>query len=375
MLSFNKVPKGPDGQLPSSNGLPTSTPTPKMLLSPQELANWPPKDRPLPGGGGKVLQPPGLPNDQLRLPTPNYMSGNSSKGYSNQATYGESSHSTAQGISNDGLGYQENLGFKYYTKKPSLMSRLFGDKVVWDENMYDYSSGQGYKVHKSFDKLYQHSKGIPIQIEPEKQLPIGKIPPPPPPSLPSLISNKLNSNLPEDFDYMPSEIQKFYINENKRKEKEWNKKFKEQEKLWKLQMKDWEKSEKERIKSEKKYRKQQEKANKWLIKHQNYLNSLNNKNDQKHQQHFHSIKKLPMKNLNSNLNPNLKSPENDLNNPYNFMLLPSNEFGVRRPFNPIIGGNEKWPNMSRTMTHAILDMNREEQLHAYHASLIRAPNW
>ncbi|WWC65731.1 uncharacterized protein I303_108353 [Kwoniella dejecticola CBS 10117] len=394
MFSTRTVPRGPGGQLPSSTGLPSSSPAsasaPKsgssMLLTSQQLADWPPKNRPIPGGGkssaGQGRATPGLPIDQLTLPTPNYLSGTASSksaGYSNQATYdmgtSHSDHSAAQGLgtgsASGGQEYPPTWGGGFDRKKPSFMSRLFGRQVEWDESMYGYPDGKAYKVPTSHEKANPHNQ--PIQIEPEKRhdtqhqqhqhLPGGK----PPPHMFKMHS--FQPTLPEDFDYMPSQMQKFYIKENKLKEKEWKKKFKQQEKLWKIQMKDWEKSEKERVKAERKTMKEQEKAERLYLKQQNHGNPYNYnkyKYDPHYQhQHQHPIRKPPTK----------TGPEADPNNPYNFMLLPANEFGVRRPFNPMIGGTEKWPNMSRTMTHALLDMNREEQLHAYHASLIRAPNW
>ncbi|KAL7425003.1 hypothetical protein Q5752_000690 [Cryptotrichosporon argae] len=50
--------------------------------------------------------------------------------------------------------------------------------------------------------------------------------------------------------------------------------------------------------------------------------------------------------------------------PTSFMLLPAlEEFGVRRPFNPPAQpGDAAWPLMSRTMTHAIVDMSQEERV-------------
>ncbi|WWC92725.1 uncharacterized protein L201_007684 [Kwoniella dendrophila CBS 6074] len=244
-------------------------------------------------------------------------------------------------------------GWGYDKKKPSLMNRLFGKKVEWHEEMYGYP-----EIKKPKKTKYGKSNLYPLS-----ELPIS-IDQPPPPIMPYKMPH-FRPNYPENFDYLPKSIQKNYMKENKKREKHWKKAQKEQEKLFKIQMKQWEKDQKERLKLEKLMLKKKEKDAMWHYRHPTQPHPPNIPHSLPHQ----NVRKPP------NIAKTTNNPNTDLNNPYNFMLLPATEFGVRRPFNPMIGGTEKWPNMSRTMTHALLDMNREEQLHAYHASLLHTPNW
>ncbi|WWD04516.1 hypothetical protein V865_002586 [Kwoniella europaea PYCC6329] len=358
--SKNKIPQGPNGLQPSSTGLPTS------LASSS-------------GNHNTMTKPPALPLDQLNLPMPDYLATDKTQGqaknvnWSNRATNGMSSHSQGQGLSNhsqaQGLGgggsgggggggeYPNTWGWGYDKKKPSLIRRLFGKKIEWDESMYGYPD-------KGIKKGYDVSRPLPIISDPpteEMALPTTM---PNPYKMPRFVPN-----YPENFDYLPRSYQKMIFKENQEREREWNRKSKEQEKLYKISMKAWEKSEKERMKYEKKLMKEQEKEALWQFRHPTQPDPAK----MKYIKPTYPVRKPPTGN--GSTPGQYNAPELDRNNPYNFMLLPATEFGVRRPFNPMIGGEEKWPNMSRTMTHAILDMNSEEQLHAYHASLLHSPNW
>ncbi|WVQ66129.1 uncharacterized protein L199_004307 [Kwoniella botswanensis] len=346
--SKNKSPQGPNGLQPSSTGLPSS------------LAQSS-------GNNNTMTKPPALPLDQLNLPMPDYLGRTKTQGqaksvsWSDRATNGMSSHSQGQGLSNhsqaQGLGggggeYPDAWGWGYDKKKPSLISRLFGKKIEWDESMYGYPD-------KGIKKEYKVSRPLPTISDPpteEMALP-GTMPNPY--KMPRFVPN-----YPENFDYLPRSYQKMIFKENQEREREWNRKSKEQEKLYKISMKAWEKGEKERMKYEKKLIKEQEKEALWQFRHPTQPDPAK----MKYIKPTYPVSKPPTATGSTPGHHN--APELDRNNPYNFMLLPATEFGVRRPFNPMIGGEEKWPNMSRTMTHAILDMNREEQLHAYHASLL-----
>ncbi|WVW87009.1 hypothetical protein I302_109065 [Kwoniella bestiolae CBS 10118] len=339
--SKSKIPKPPNGAQSSSTGLPTSN----------------------------MTKPPALPLDQLELPMPDYLGTKTSKNISrsNGTKPGMSAHSQAQGLSShsqaQGLAGEyptpDTWGWGSDRKKPSFFSRLFGRGVEWDESMYGYpdkgKKGKGYKIHRPFPTISD---------------------PPPEIAAPPLMPNpykmpKFVPHLPEDFDYLPRSIQKAIFKENEKREREWKKKEKEQEKLYKISMKEWEREEKERMKFEKRLMKEKEKEALWHYRHPPQPDPSKIKPKPLPHSHTYPIRKPPA----AASSTNYDAPELDRNNPYNFMLLPATEFGVRRPFNPMIGGNEKWPNMSRTMTHAILDMNREEQIHAYHAGLLHSPNW
>ncbi|KAI9639044.1 uncharacterized protein MKK02DRAFT_31300 [Dioszegia hungarica] len=76
------------------------------------------------------------------------------------------------------------------------------------------------------------------------------------------------------------------------------------------------------------------------------------------------------------------APNNALGQPTSWMLLPTLEqFGLRRPFDAPgqpgkvdIGGTE-WPMMSRTMTHALQVMGREERVRLDQAGHTWSPAW
>ncbi|WRT69616.1 uncharacterized protein IL334_006605 [Kwoniella shivajii] len=338
-----------------------------------DAGSWNPKGRPLPGGGtstGFESKPPALPMDQLNLPMPDFlaMGGNTfstgkpgstfPKTTQNQAVtknvYSQpiDVYSNVQGRTTDNeskLGYPPNWGWGYDYKKPSLMERIFGRKVDWDEEQY-YSHGNPYQPEiKTPHALYptpQPSSEIPLR-----------------PHYPKYQSRKFEPKpFPVNYDYLSRSDRRVIFKQRQKEERMWREAERQQQKMFKARLKEYEREEKAKLKLEKKILKEQEKEALWHYRHPSKPYPI-----PKHGP-YNTVRKPP-----TSINP-VAEPNED-HNPYNFMLLPAAEFGVRRPFDPRLGGNEKWPNMSRTMTHAILDMNKEERLHAYHASTIQTPNW
>ncbi|WVQ95959.1 hypothetical protein IAU59_003058 [Kwoniella sp. CBS 9459] len=384
------APLGPGGQMPSSSGLPTAPPGSGAPINGQQLrqkqlqAQAKGMFTPSPHSQAQSLsiplaqrpQPPALPQDQLNIPIPDQYS----YSYSNAATAGSTLPDPS--LYGMGQGYPPSWGMGHDGyKKPGLMSKLFGPKIVqWDEDPYAiYNQHYGLQGGKKMPKVKPvPTYGAPIpQLDPQA---------PTDPTIPPVDNARLphrQKGLPTNWHELTRGQQKQILKDREKEDKKWKKVEKEQIKLYKTSVKEREKGEKARAKLEMKIRKEKEKELLWRYKHPENPLPIPDPIE------------LEMM-MNMGLSPQTAAQANSAQkpvpttttgpggpgDPMKFMLLPTmEEFGIRRPFNqpgipPALGGGGKtWPMMSRTMTHAITDMNREEQIHAIHASTFYSPNW
>ncbi|ORY34812.1 hypothetical protein BCR39DRAFT_585760 [Naematelia encephala] len=178
---------------------------------------------------------------------------------------------------------------------------------------------------------------------------------------PNLEAHIVPHSFPPDFAYLPRN-EKRYLERMHREELRGIKAIHEgtrmAEKAKKEEMKWLEKEKKRREKEEEKRLKREEK---WHRKH--------------------PFRSLPIPSKPGPATPTAAPPPATVQ-PTGWMMLPTHEeFGIRRPFDSPgrpagLGGPVRapeWPMMSRTMSHAITDMAREERVHLVNGGRLWTP--
>ncbi|WWD20220.1 hypothetical protein CI109_104696 [Kwoniella shandongensis] len=240
--------------------------------------------------------------------------------------------------------------------KRGFCDRLFGDgqkKVVWDDQ-YGYGYGYAPPVkHKIPKATPVYGKPIPQLTEVQTT------------ATPALVPQRIKP-LPNNWEYLDRSTRKKLLREQEKEVKRWEKMNKEQMKLLAKSMKLKEKEERTKRKREEKERKAREKEMLWHLRHPGA-----------------PLPRLP---------PEPTAPSQPTatpaaqpasaptpgGQPMSFMLLPTlEEYGVRRPFDApgvpgALGGAGTWPMMSRTLSHAIVDMTREERVHSIQKGILNA---
>ncbi|WVR08135.1 hypothetical protein IAU60_005181 [Kwoniella sp. DSM 27419] len=273
-------------------------------------------------------------------------------------------------------------------KKPTIFERLFGGrKVEWDDaDLWVGQNGYGYP-HRWFHQrprsrsvtVPRYGAPLPPVDDPDPSVSEGPVSIPPGMTLPQRLTP-----LPSNWWELSQAQQRGIIRERKEEIKRWKQYEKAEIKAYERALKQRDKVEKAKARAERATRRDKERDFLWRLKHPN--NTLP----------YVGPGSVPV-NPAAPTDPSQSKPESKLKtskdpgqprinlDPMTFMLLPTGEeFGVRRPFDetaawtgrpPALGGTgNPWPMMSRTLTKAIVDMNREEQIHHMHAGMLRRPN-
>ncbi|KAK4687140.1 hypothetical protein P7C73_g2968, partial [Tremellales sp. Uapishka_1] len=216
-------------------------------------------------------------------------------------------------------------------ERPSLWKRILGGGIDWDK-------GERYPARSAMHEAPTTSSTRPLPV-PSNPEALDK-------SKPSPFFRMTTTPFPENYDLLPR-AEKKALKEKRKSEK------KVVEGMMKVQRENERlvhEEEKNRIKQEERDRKQKHKEEKW------------------HRKHPWQPRPLPIPRMpDLEMYPTALEPKKPpMEDPMRWMMLPTmEEFGVRRPLNPnALGGpnGRPWPMMSRTMTHAMVDMGREENV-------------
>ncbi|KAK8849595.1 hypothetical protein IAR55_004930 [Kwoniella newhampshirensis] len=297
-----------------------------------------------------------------------------------------SAHSTAQGLffsppresaykaqdSTEQGMYPQVWGWGYDRPKRGFWDKVTGGgpSVEWDDSYgyvdrRRYSPPQRYRPPRQTTPIY--GKPIPQLSDPAIDDPTTPLP------LPPLVPHRVKP-LPSNFQYLDGSTRRKLLREQEKEAKMWEKMNKEQMKLLEKSMKIKEKEERKKRKEEERARKNvraKEKQILWKLRHpQNLLPQLSP------DEAFRPTRK-PSENATPKPATQLQSQAEAAGEPMSFMLLPTlEEMGVRRPFDApglpaALGGAGTWPMMSRTMSHALVDMTREERVHSIQRGILQ----